>query len=325
MGNKASKSKKKAKQSKSKQAESNPTQSKTQPHDILPDNDNETVECKDSVDIEPLNATYSDQDKNVGIGIIDRDTFNRILYFWFLTLFNMQQTTNMNIDDILIKLAYKYYFSVDTLLLKFYHYHVDDPEDDELSETSYLWLIHSNGNVYHIKDCHGIEDTIKSSSMDNEMNEIYLQKDKTLSLEQCDKLISILLELQINARRTTFLREYFSGGDVEQILDMIIHSGKEIAETHGVALKQYQNVEEINFDPLIDFLRNELNIDTKEFESYLSVKSLKDWMAQPHNQEWQRINICIDYDDNRLYFHKEGLYAEPIVHYIDGVTVFKHS
>ena len=62
-----------------------------------------------------------------------------------------------------------------------------------------MWLIHSNGNVYHVKDCHDCQDmTDITSIMNKHINEINLRKDKRLSLKEYYKLISILLKLQIN-------------------------------------------------------------------------------------------------------------------------------
>ena len=50
---------------------------------------------------EMMNVTYAPP---ISVDIIDITTFNKILYFWF----KLEHATNvnMNIDDIIIKLAY---------------------------------------------------------------------------------------------------------------------------------------------------------------------------------------------------------------------------
>ena len=261
--------------------------------------------CKNKDEAKVSKSASSVVNVSYSLGIIDMDTFKKILYFWFLTVCNTQQATNMNIDDILIKLAYNYYFWVNTVLLKYYHYdlyHLDYGKSGDEFDRSYLWLIHSNGNVYYIKRCHGLQNTIKTSSMDKEMNERYLQNHRKLSSKQCEKLISILLDLQINVRRTCDV-----SGDRSGEQDMIIHSGKELAEIYGVASKQYQRVDEINFDPLINFFKNELNIDTEIIEWFLSAKSLKRWIKRLH-EDWQELKIRIDHDNNLLDFYKDLVY-----------------
>lgn len=244
------------------------------------------------------------------IGIVDKDKFKKIVYFWFLTTLETTQAMNMDIDDLLINLAYNYYFYVDMVLLRYYHYDHSWNEFDSRAakggeRRSYLWLVHSNGNVYHIEDCHGFQHSIKTSSMDEYVNDKYLQKDKCLSPAQCDKLISILLELQINGIAQWELSE--GPGDCQEQWHIIMHCGKDLAAIYGVDSKQYTSWKQVDFNALIEFCENELKIEAGHIKHYFSKEQLKYYSEM--NYGFDEVEISIDHHNNCLMFHEEEMYS----------------
>ena len=126
----------------------------------------------------------------------------------------------------------------------------------------------------------------------------YLQKDKTLSSKQCDKLISILSELQINGIAEDNVTN-ISGDDedIEENCNIMMHAGKELAPIYGVAVKQYKSWKEINFGALIDFLKNEFNEIYPNIEGYFSNESMKSFSRNYGND---MADISINRENNCL-------------------------
>ena len=229
-----------------------------------------------------------------GLVVIDRVTFTKIVYFWFHISLNSKSMYQINLDDI-IGCCYDFY-SFTGILLKYYYIHeqedesslrpiannFDDdsivhkgiPDDDSIidiqqpkaSQDSYLYIIHSNGNVYFIKYCDHLEDIITNNVDCKELNEYiddtYLVKDKRLSSKQYEKLLSILSDLQINIKYS----DSSSGGSVGWFKSstwIITHCGKQIAESYSHRVKQYKEINEINCDELMIFMKEDMVIDVE--------------------------------------------------------------
>ena len=206
------------------------------------------------------------------VTIIDKETFAKIVYFWFHTSFNSNSKHQISIDDI-INCCYNFYSSLNGILLKYYYlresqeemHGLMDNDNEMISKDSYLWIIHSNKNVYFIKDCHHLENIIADDKYCHEMNEYiddkYLVKHETLSSKKYKKLVSILNALQINIKYCD--AEGGGYGWWSSTKWIISHCGKHIAENHGHHVKKYKELNEINCDELMRFMKDDMKIDVR--------------------------------------------------------------
>eukprot|EP01084_Bolivina_argentea_P121896 216032_1 len=249
-------------------------------------------------------------DDNMDIIVLNTDLFNKIIHFWFRTCFKSKHKANISIN-IVINIAKKYYcnnysFDNDILLKYFYDYEnnrttgynmkitvIDGYNmntldmESHMDSKSCLWIIHSNGNVYCIKNYDIIgKQYFKEHQLETSeskwkcfINDTNLAKHKQLSRSQRMKLVSLLVNLQIGMIHDNGK----SGGSYPcwhvSTTHKINHCGKQIAEQYGFEMKEYQNKNEIDFNSLFDFMQQVLPINIADFSELRHLHNDKHWKS----------------------------------------------
>ena len=202
---------------------------------------------------------------------MDQAKFFCILLSWF-------DKCNMDITDIM-NVCYKYYYHhLHDILLVYTYYSEEDYEESGYGEPkseSILWIVHSNGNIYKMIEpkwggmSRGNAIQKELSSLFVHKDNIYEEKKKPLSSQDIMKLITILVNLQIEI----YQYDSESGGEcyVGETNQSIYHWGRDIAEKHGLEIKVYKDRRQINNYPLNKFMRS-IGID----HSIVSVNDVED-------------------------------------------------
>mmetsp|Transcript_37911 Transcript_37911/g.33491 ORF Transcript_37911/g.33491 Transcript_37911/m.33491 type:complete len:151 (-) Transcript_37911:35-487(-) len=118
-----------------------------------------------------------------------------------------------------------------------------------------------------------------------------------LSSEQIMKLVSILVNLQINIYQSDSSSQ--GEGYYDDHSYNITHCGKDIAEEHGLEIKTYKNRLKINNYPLVRFMMD-IGIDDA-----WNIENVKDVKASDIESWYDGYEIRIDTEGNCVWLSSE--------------------
>ena len=227
---------------------------------------------------------------------IENATFIKIVYFWFRTTISSKLVNRINIDDI-IQFMYNYYHI--EILLRYYDYKASGSQFQRDFQSSCLWLVESNGKIYFVDNCHDLRRTMEindNSDTDEYAVDKYLHSEY-LSQKQCQRLIEILVDLQIS------LQYNYSECVEASVFNhriVVSHIGKQIClpKQH----KNYEDEAEINTEPLMEFMSDVIGISTSTLYQMERVRTEK--IDTPYHTQ----NVRINKEKNVLYFNDHSIY-----------------
>eukprot|EP01083_Nonionella_stella_P156092 505052_1 len=237
----------------------------------------------------------------VEISVLAMSTFAKIFYFWFDIEFGKRM--NIEMKDV-IHCSYNYYFKsapYSNILLTYLYENVEGASGViETTEISF-WVVHTNGNVYKTTISDDVSDdegfcSPALAEFERQRPKIYQTSTQSWLVDECllsdanitnkltqqqrMQLISILMNLQINITQNaqdTNSWHYW-------VWDHVIkHCGKSMAQQNGLYVKHYKHKDEIDNEPLREFMINEIGMDVRIINQVKCIKDRHDWNIKIDN------------------------------------------